>query len=369
MLVFENRDAQGMRVAAGLKKCSSPDAVCVVTASDLPALRRLLRTRAFAAVIIEVGREAGDALAALRLLGKGDPVTPLYVYNGFMLPRIADKSAEYEQMRYFDDHANFDRFLAMILDELARKKRGIIHGIALGSFLQLMNSEKFSGQIIVTTEGKKGVLFLLNGQLLGASVNDSRQDTALAEMSEWQKVTVEIMETEPAEALAASQARTAAPPSEKTMAAPPAGQPAATGHIDTLRFELLGKKVILDIKKLNAALVEVQDLLADHLVRMDIFLSANGRSLAGWNSQPLACSAFAAVTRSVMASLRQSTFPRLRHYYLLDLADEHTAMIMTENELQWGMLLRGAKRHMGLLLNVVLPIALKALTESRQNEH
>ena len=39
-------------------------------------------------------------------------------------------------------------------------------------------------------------------------------------------------------------------------------------------------------------------MLADVALRMDIFLSADGRSLAGWNSHPLACSAFAAITRS-----------------------------------------------------------------------
>jgi hypothetical protein len=116
-------------------------------------------------------------------------------------------------------------------------------------------------------------------------------------------------------------------------------------------------------------MLEIQDVLADCLVRMDIFLTTNGRSLAGWNSHPLACSAFTAVTRSVMASLQECSLPRLRHYYMLDLADEHTVLIMIEGELQWGLLLRGAKRQLGLLLNIVLPIALKALAEALQYEN
>ncbi|HSQ35031.1 MAG TPA: hypothetical protein VLQ89_03470, partial [Candidatus Binatia bacterium] len=98
--------------------------------------------------------------------------------------------------------------------------------------------------------------------------------------------------------------------------------------------------------------------------RTDIFLSDSSRSLAGWNSHPLACSRFASITRSLIDSLRISGFPRLGAYYLLDLNDDQLLFIVVKDELQWGFLLQGAKKHLGLLLNIVLPRALKALEDS-----
>ena len=84
-----------MRVAAELHKFAETQSFQVTKADELTTIRQVLRTRAFDAVIIEVGRNTGDALAALRLLGKEDMHCPIYVYNGFMLPKIAGKSLEY----------------------------------------------------------------------------------------------------------------------------------------------------------------------------------------------------------------------------------------------------------------------------------
>ncbi len=367
MLVFETVDTTGMCVAAELRKFAGPMSFQVVTASDMPAVRQILKTQAVAAVIIEVGRETGDALAALRLLGKGDQTIPLFIYNGFMLPRIEEKSLEYDHVQYFEDHLNLDHFIGMILDELSKKRRGIIHGIALTSFLKLMNKEKFDGQIIVTTGEKKGTLFLHAGQLVSANMNGSKSNTALAEMSGWEKVTVEIKEEQSAGRSGSDRAQKAEPLTEKALAAAVTKHEAGSGHIDILCFTRQGKKIAVNIRKLNSALLEVQGLLADTLQKMDIFLSEDGRSLAGWNSHPMACSVFAAITRSARVSLKTSGFPQLQNYYMFDLGDEYTVLVIIKDELQWGMLLKGGKEHLGLLLNIVMPKALKALSGSLQN--
>ena len=327
-------------------------------------MQRVLHIQSFAAAIIEVGRKSGDVMTVLRLLGKEEQSSPIYIYNGFMLPKIAEKSLEYPHVQYHESHDNFDRFIAMILDELTRKRRGIIHGIALDNFLQLMNREKFNGRIIVTAGEKRGVLSLQGGQLISASTSGSRVDTALAEMSEWEKVTVEIKEEPLVNDSGANISPKTDSPLGPTLSATPINHEAGSGHIDILCFSQNGKSLSINIKKLNAALLEIQEMLADVALKMDIFLSADGRSLAGWNSHPLACSSFAAITRSIRRSLQKSAFPQLQHYYLVDLADEHMVLILNRDELQWGFLLKGANRQLGLLLNVVMPKALNILSEA-----
>lgn len=364
VLVFAETGKPGLRVADELRHFEGHFSFTVITAVDPPQVRQILLSRAVAAAVIEVDRKIGYALEVLRMLGTGHQAIPLFVYNRFQLPRIAEKTKEYGHVHYCEDQQNFDQFITMILAELSKKKRGIIHGIALGNFLQLMHSEKFNGRILVTTGSKKGDLFLQAGRLVNASLNGSNRNMALAEMSNWEKVTVEIMESPPGQG-----AGNFAPPGNKSRngkfdSAIVMAPGTHAGRIELIRFNHLGKRMSVDIHMLNSALQEIQGLLADELLRMDIFLSIDGRSLAGWNSHPLACSAFAAITNSLLQSLQASDFPPLGNYYLLDLADEQMVVIMIAAGLHWGMLLKGVKERMGFLLNIIMPKALRALAEA-----
>jgi hypothetical protein len=356
ILVFENDDEPGMRVAAELRKSADRLSFRVLPASALPAVSRMLKARPVAVIVIDVGRKTGEALDAVRLLSKNDHAIPLYVYNGFMLPRIAEKSREYPQVQYFEDHRNLDRFIALILDEVSRKKRGIIHGVALGSFLQLLNNEKFNGRIVVTAGTRKGTLSLSNGQLTGADLDGSGHDLALAEMSSWEKVTVEIDEK--------------APPPDPGISPPRAGPPIAidpgshSGRIDMLHFLRSGKRLSIDIGMLKSELSEIKDQLGDGLLRADVFLSSNGRSLAGWNSHHLACSLFASLTEVLMNSLAVSHFSPLGKYYLIDLSDEQQILLVVSGELQLGMLIKGGKDHQGFWLNIIVPRARQILEKA-----
>jgi hypothetical protein len=363
ILIFKDKGKPEMRVAAELHKLAKSQNFKIMTTTDTSKLRQMLEALSISAVVIDVGRESGDTMTALRILG-GFPAIPVFIFNGFLLPRIAEKSLEYDHVHYCEDYNNFDQFIAMILDKLSKKKRSTIYGIDLGNFLQLMNSEKFSGQIIVTSGAKRGRFLLRSGQLISASMNDVNNNMALAEMSSWKKVTVEI-EGKPSANAAGNFPPQKKKPRKKKIVSPIAIDPGThAGRIDILRFSHLRKRISVNISMLNSTLQEIQDLLADELLRTDIFLTTNGRSLTGWNSHPLACSQFAAITSSLKNSLQTCRFPALGAYYLLDLDADQILFIVVKDELQWGFLLKGIKMRLGLLLNIVLPKAIAILENS-----
>lgn len=368
ILIFKDKSNPGMGLAAQLYKSAKSQHFKIKTVTDPAKFRQILESISINSVVIDVGREIGDTMTALRIL-EGVPAIPVFIFNGFLLPRVAEKSLEYDNVQYCEDYSNLDRFIAMILDELGKKRRGTIHGIDLGNFLQLMNSEKFNGQIIVTSGVKSGKFFLRAGQLISASMNDANNNMALVEMSSWKKVTVEIEEKPPKNAPSSFVTPTHKPRKEK-IASPHTIHPGAnTGHIDILCFNYLHKRISVKISMLNSALKEIQVLLADELLRTDIFLTVNGRSIAGWNSHPLACSQFAAITSSLKNSLHISQFPPLGDYYLLDLDTDQLLFIVVTGELQWGFLLRGTKERLGLLLNIILPKALAFLKDAVTIKH
>ena len=190
VLVCENRDKPGMGIAVELQKSALDKHFEIVTASGREAARGLLQAQSFACIVIDIGREGGDAPALVRAIGEGFSSLPLFVFNGFQIPGIAVKVQEYERIHYCEDPQDLDRFVALILEELSGKKKGTIEGILLANFIEWMGAEKLSGQVIVSNDKKKGVLYLQRGRLVGASTGDPRDRTALAEISSWKKSTL-----------------------------------------------------------------------------------------------------------------------------------------------------------------------------------
>ncbi|MBN2346056.1 MAG: DUF4388 domain-containing protein [Candidatus Aminicenantes bacterium] len=371
VLVHESPNQLGMRIAAELRRFSGSHRLEVLTTSRMEAALHVIRSRSIAMAVIDVGRESGEAASLLRSLGRTFPSLPLFVFNGFMMPGIAEKAKEYDHVRYCEDSGELNRFISLILESLAPKKRGMIEGILLTNFLHWLNSEKLSGWVMVSSGGRRGSLSMKDGRLVAADLGNASSSTALAEMSAWEKVTVEIHEgaSENGAAGEATLAASGIAASPRVEDSPIPASVRPGGNIEELRLTRMGTTVVVRIDKLKMAAEVIRDMLPDSLQCMDVFLSSDGRSLAGWNSHPLACSAFAVISSSLQQALTMSGFPRLGKYYLLDLMNGQVVMIVLCGELQMGMLVGGKKEHLGLLTNVVLAKALKFLSESCRIEH
>ncbi len=365
ILIVKVKGKPGMRVATELHKLARTQHFEIMTAAGKSKLRHMLETLSICAVVIDVGREIGDTLTILRIL-EGFPAIPLFIFNSFILPRIEEKAREYNQIHYFENHNDFNKFITEIVAAVNRKKQGAIQGISLSAFLQLMNSEKWSGQVTVKAGNDQGNLYLQNGRLVNAITGELTGRVAWEKMAAWEKISVETLAVRVQAKLAASILPAPSPAFNQPVPALPTkiSKQSDSGNIEMLHLIRPNRKIILNLKKLNLAVAEIRDILSTALLRTDIFLVEDGRSLAGWNSYPLACSRFAAITKSLIHSLQISGFPRLGAYYLLDLDNNQLLLIAIKNELQWGFLLKGTKERLGLLLNIVLPKAIQALGES-----
>ncbi len=358
ILIFKEAGKPKLRLAAELERSAAARQCGTETATDPADLRQLLEGGRIDAVVIDIGREIGNTLTILRVL-KGFPAIPVFVFNSFMLPRIQEKAREYGHIHYWEDHSGMDEFIHSILDTVVQKKRDPIQNISLAGFLQLMKKEKWSGQIKVMAGADTGILSLQNGRLAGAAAMGLSGQAAWKKMAGWKDIAVETsIQPLPVQQHGA-----------KSQSAPLGKGGAESGRSDPGNIEMLyisrhDRKLALNLKNLNQEVRAMRAMLSGQLLRTDIFLTENGRSLAGWNSHPLACSSFAVITQSLKSSLQISHFPDLGAYYLLDLADDQVVFMAVTDELQWGFLLTGAKERLGLLLNVVLPRALKALRES-----
>lgn len=111
----------------------------------------------------------------------------------------------------------------------------------------------------------------------------------------------------------------------------------------------------MNIKKMRESVEKLKEDMGDGLLATDIFSTADGQSIHGFNSNPKACALFNQVTNFLVKSLKGSNFPPLGKYYVVDLADSKMVLVIPMGEFQWGMLVDSKKTQIGLLLNVILP--------------
>ena len=114
----------------------------------------------------------------------------------------------------------------------------------------------------------------------------------------------------------------------------------------------------MDVKKVNAVVKEVQEDLGDALLSTDIWTTADGTVIAGFNSNPKAAALMNHVGEEIVKACTGSKFPSLEDYYILDMQDGKMMICLFFGDYQWGMLLDVDKVQLGLLLNVVAPKAM-----------
>jgi hypothetical protein len=117
----------------------------------------------------------------------------------------------------------------------------------------------------------------------------------------------------------------------------------------------------MDIKKLNAIVEKVKKDLGDALIATDIWTTADGQSLAGFNPQPKATALMNQMVKRTNEALKEAKFPLLNRYFIHHLEGNHiaTTTIIDDNH-GWGILIDANKVQLGIFLNVVVPETMDA---------
>ena len=121
----------------------------------------------------------------------------------------------------------------------------------------------------------------------------------------------------------------------------------------------------MNVKKLKQSVEVLKEDLDGALLACDIWQTGTAQSIAGYNTQPKATALFERLTLFLIDSLKSAEFPPMNEYYMLDLADNATVIVLQfDNGYQWGMLVDKSKTQLGLLLNIAIPNARKAFLDA-----
>lgn len=341
------------------------------------------------------------------------PALPVVVMTAYGSPQINRIANESGVLRYLEKPIDFNEILRVILELLPRGKRRRIQGVTLPTFLQLLELEKSSCTLAVASENTRGFFYIRDGQLLEAKIGKQKGFAAALEMLDWNDIKIELEDGCPFETgsdissltevlleafrLKDEQAIASADKDEDLsieiedshdwevslaedhdlkdiveLKEPlpesllePVVRPSPGGNILIKVSNNLGtKEVYMNIPKLNKAVESLKESLGGALLATDIFSSDDAQSIAGWNSNPMACAIFTQFTTMINKSLLESKFPEIGRYYILDLVDKKMIVVIPMGDFQWGILIDGTRTQLGLLLNLAIPKAISAFEEA-----
>jgi hypothetical protein len=122
---------------------------------------------------------------------------------------------------------------------------------------------------------------------------------------------------------------------------------------------------MIDTKILEAAVLDLRNILRDGLVATDIWERSAGLSLAGFNQQPVAVALFTRITIELETSLADSNFPPLSRFYLLDMEGNHTVAVLNHGPILQGMLVDNKRANLGILISVAIPRMIETVARAR----
>jgi hypothetical protein len=128
--------------------------------------------------------------------------------------------------------------------------------------------------------------------------------------------------------------------------------------------KIIIKENIMNVGKLNEAVEKLKESVGGGLIATDIWMTEDGQSIAGYNSQPRACALFNQISLYISRSLKESEFPPLGRYFIIDLTDNKLIVVITMGEYNWSMLVDASKSPLGLLLNITIPRVMAAFEEA-----
>jgi len=121
----------------------------------------------------------------------------------------------------------------------------------------------------------------------------------------------------------------------------------------------------MNIQKLKESIEVLKRDLDGALLACDIWPPGTAQPILGFNSQPKATALFDKLTTFLRDALAGAEFPPINEYYMLDLANNATVMVLQlEQGYQWGMLVDKSKVHLGMLLSIAIPNAKKRFSEA-----
>ncbi|MFC1523963.1 response regulator [Thermodesulfobacteriota bacterium] len=165
----------------------------VLTAHNGIQASRILDSSQVSLVVTDLKMPEMDGFTLLANISQAHPDIPVIVMTAYGTPEMENRLKDMGAFQYIEKPIDFNILFKKISDGLAACSRGHIDGISLPSFMQLLQLDKKTCTLTVTSNKRVGLLYFQKGELKNASTEDLEGLEAAMEISSWVKTRIEII--------------------------------------------------------------------------------------------------------------------------------------------------------------------------------
>jgi CheY-like chemotaxis protein/c-di-GMP-binding flagellar brake protein YcgR len=189
VILIENDTAQLEALVSILRKW--PKEISILTASEEEAAIAIISSQHVDLIICSLRMAGRDELEGLSRLTARYPFIPcLAIAAGGK--DICSSVAETGASRCLEQPLDNDRLLKTVAELLELSSSGTVKGIPIYSFLQMLESERKTCTLLVHSRQDKGVLYVRDGELIGAETAKLRHIDAAHAILTWEEAVIEI---------------------------------------------------------------------------------------------------------------------------------------------------------------------------------
>lgn len=367
LLIVDNEEFFLESLAEGLSEFKEIFTTDICFSVD-EAIKKYKKTQ-YDLIISDIRMPKKGGLSLLMYLRKHNYKGNFIAMTAYGSEEIFKKSKELGGFDIIMKPFDFDWFRNKIVNFFSEEEgvSGTLDSIDLTSLLQMINLEKKSLTVKIKIDEKQGFLYFKKGEIIHAEFDNLEGEQAALCLITMNKGRFSLMETtkKPKQTVnvpfAVLLLNTMKKIDENTKSLK---EKCKEDEIFLKENNTKKKEEKMNIKKLNQTIEVLKGDMGEGLIATDIYGKSDGQSIVGFNSNPQACAFFNRITDYMVNALKESGFPGLGRYYILDLADGKIIVVISLGEYQWNMLVDRSKVQLGLLLNVIMPKITDAFEQS-----
>ncbi len=117
---------------------------------------------------------------------------PVIVMSGYEVPEIGGEIERKGALHYLEKPFDFETLANTVQETLARTSKGHLTGISLLGFLQLLNFEKKSCTLTVSSDGRAGRIHVDEGELINADHDRLQGESAVFAILSWDDCEIDV---------------------------------------------------------------------------------------------------------------------------------------------------------------------------------
>lgn len=170
----------------------------ILSANDEYQALNQLGLKNISLLIIDPQISHYDEYSFLSSIRNEYPGLSIFVVTAFGTSEIQKKIESIGKCRFFEKPLEMDVITQAILQEISPPGvEGRITGLNFSSFIQILEKEKKSCLLKIQSQGSKGEVLFLNGNILSAKTRNLKNKEAVNEMVTWKNITIDILKNTP----------------------------------------------------------------------------------------------------------------------------------------------------------------------------